>query len=71
MRISSRTSGRGTALEPTLRWLADGATTLAEAVSRIRAYAEYLDQLEGMGWQLTSEVDNLYLFLQKPCSPDW
>lgn len=59
----------GSATERSLRWLADGATTLSEVVHRIREYADYLTQLEARGWQLTGEVDNLYMFLQNHAHP--
>ena len=38
-------------------------------VYRIREYADYMTQLEARGWQLTGEVDNLYMFLQNPAYP--
>lgn len=60
---------QGTAVERTLRWLADVATTLAEVAERIREYAAYLEQLEARSWQLTCDVDNLYMFLQNPAYP--
>lgn len=59
----------GTATERTLRWLADGATSLGEVIERLRQYADYLAELKLLGWELTCEVDNLYMFLRNPAHP--
>lgn len=59
----------GNVAERSLRWLADGATTLGEVIARVRQYADYLAQLKLRGWELIDEVDNLYMFLQNPAYP--
>lgn len=59
----------GQVVERSLRWLADGATTLSEVIARIREYADYLAELNLKGWALIDEVDNLYMFMQNPAYP--
>ncbi len=45
------------------KWVADGASTLNEAIAAFEGYVEYLRKLRDEGWELQQEVDNAYLFL--------
>ena len=40
-----------------VRWVADEARTLSEAVDRLRDFAEWPAELETEGWQLVEPVD--------------
>ena len=41
----------------------DGATTLAEAAAKLRAFADELDTLAVEGWQLSGAIEDDYGFL--------
>jgi hypothetical protein len=47
------------------KWVADGETTLAGVAEKLRAYATYLDGLIEQGWELTHEVDEGYLHMER------
>ena len=55
-------------IEPVIRakWLMDGATTLAEAATKLREYANELDQLARDGWTLEQPIEDDYGFLVAP-----
>ena len=38
------------------KWIMDGATSLAEAAAKVRAFAAELDQMVTDGWELVDEV---------------
>lgn len=42
------------------KWQMDGATTLAEAAAKVRAFAGKLDQMAREGWELEAEVADDY-----------
>lgn len=48
------------------KWTMDGATTLAEAATRLRAFADVLDQKHAEGWTLQQAIDDDYGFLVPP-----
>lgn len=41
-----------------IKWIVDGAASLAEVVEGLRAYATYCEELATAGWELTDAVDN-------------
>lgn len=43
----------------------DGATTLTEAASKLREFADYLEELEKKGYQLNDAVEDDYGFISK------
>jgi hypothetical protein len=47
------------------KWTMDGAQTLAEAATKLRAYAANLEELEREGWQLVGEVSDDYGHIKK------
>ena len=57
--------------EMTLRakWSMDGAKTLAEAATMLRAMADDLDKLAAEGWELRAEVADDYGFAVKTEKP--
>lgn len=48
------------------KWLMDGAQDLAEASTKLRDYADYLDALAVRGWSLASVIEDDYGFLVDP-----
>ena len=48
------------------KWTIDGAKTLAEAATMLRARADELDKLDKEGWTLEGPVDDDYGFLVPP-----
>lgn len=44
------------------KWSMDGATTLAEAAEKLRAFAGELDGMAAKGYELTRPVDDDYGF---------
>ena len=40
-----------------VRWVADEARTLSEAVAHLRDFADWLAELETEGWQLVEPID--------------
>lgn len=46
-----------------IKWVCDGATTLSEAASQLREYADYLLELEQDGWQLNRPAEDSYLHM--------
>lgn len=47
------------------KWSMDGATTLTEAASQLRSYAEALERLAADGWELTRPVEDDYGFIKQ------
>lgn len=50
--------------------LMDNATTLADAAAKLRKTAEYLEQMETDGWQLTEPVTDDYGFIERSARTD-
>jgi hypothetical protein len=48
------------------KWTIDGATTLAEAAEKSRAFADYLQKLHDEGYVLDGTIDDDYGFYHKP-----
>jgi hypothetical protein len=47
------------------KWMLDGTVTLSEAAGKLRAEADWLEQLERDGWQLERPVEDDYGFIHK------
>lgn len=47
------------------KWVADGATTIAEMAEKLRAEADWLDAMERSGWVLVSPVEDDYGQLER------
>jgi hypothetical protein len=47
------------------KWAFDGASTLKEAATKLRTYADHLESLEADGWQLDSPIEDDYGFMYK------
>jgi hypothetical protein len=47
------------------KWSIDDAKTLSEAAAMSRAFAEWLENLERDGWQLTGPVEDDYGFIRR------
>lgn len=46
------------------KFVAEGATSLAEVAARMRAFADELERLAGRGWELSAPVDDGYLHME-------
>ena len=48
------------------KWTFDGATTLREAAAHLRSYAEDLEGLAALGFELRDEIEDDYGFIGRP-----
>lgn len=47
-----------------IKWIADECPTLTDVALRLRSYADYVEDLERRGWQLSEPVDNSHGFVE-------
>lgn len=47
------------------KWIMDDAVTLAEAATKVRLFADLLDEMAAEGWELREPVSDDYGFLKK------
>jgi hypothetical protein len=47
------------------KWTMDGAETLSEAAKMLRDFADYVEELEREGWQLTEPISDDYGHIEK------
>lgn len=47
------------------KWIMDGATTLAEAATQVREFADYLDGIAAEGYELLDKVEDDYANIYK------